>query len=185
MSSAQANIRVRLAERQVARYREDVGDWQNEPDALARKCWPIEDMIARGLHYLSSILRLDDMVRDTDGFQDECSEEVEKEVTESVEEAVVAVRFNLREWLELSERILPDVRALELEYGRVEGAEQFREKIDEIRERLDSSHPITIDEHGRVFDHEGRRLCLPGLSAADIVRSLEQERAGRLVPLAD
>ena len=63
MSSSQANIRIRLAERQLARYREDVGDWQVEHDALAQDCWPIEDLIENGNHYLRSILRLNEAAK--------------------------------------------------------------------------------------------------------------------------
>jgi hypothetical protein len=173
MSLAQPNSRIRLAEKQVARYREDVGDWQSENDALARGCWPVEDLINNGTHYLQSIVRLDAAVRN------------EHSHPQGDIDAILAVRYQLRGWLQISEQVLVHVERLEREYGHVEGAAHFRDDIEGVRKRLDSTRPIQIDEFGRVFEVGGELVLLPGLTPADILESLEDERAGRLVPLTD
>jgi hypothetical protein len=173
MSLAQPDSRIRLAEKQVARYREDVVDWQSAHDALARSCWPIEDLINNGTHYLRSILRLDAVVR-------EATSPPQADI-----DALLAVRYHLRGWLQISMQVLADVDSLEREYGQVEGAALFRDDIDAVRKRLDSTRSVQIDEFGRVFGLGGELICLPGLTPADILESLEDEREGRLIPLAD
>lgn len=173
MSSSQANIRIRLAERQLARYREDVGDWQVEHDALAQDCWPIEDLIENGNHYLRSILRLNEAAK-SEGAESSCKTD-----------AILAVRYHLRGWLEVSEKVLHEVEKLEKEYGHLEGADRFREDIERVRYRLVSSKPIHIDELGRVFDENGELVLLPGLTSNDILDSLADEGEGRLVPFTD
>jgi hypothetical protein len=173
MSSSQANTHVRLAEKQVTRYREDVGDWQSEHDALARTCWPIEDLVNKGSHYLQALMRLDEAVRD------------EQLQSNGNIDALLAVRFNLREWLQVSEQVLGYVERLEREYDHVEGAVCFRDDIEMVRQRLESTRPIHIDELGRVFEVTGELVFLPGLTPDDILESLHDEREGRLVPLAE
>ena len=168
MSLAQPNNRIRLAEKQVARYREDVGDWQNEHDTLARTCWPIEDLISNGNHYLQSILRLDAAVRQ------------ESLLPQGGIEAYLAVRFALREWVEISQSVLKSVEMLEEEYGGVEGAAALRENVEMVERRLDSARPIAIDDRGGAFEVTGERIILPGITPEDLLESLEDERQGRL-----
>jgi hypothetical protein len=171
MSSAPPDNRLRLAEQQVARYREDIEEWQREHNEVAQKSCPIEDVIINGTHYLHAIIRLDaalksESMREQGGI-----------------EPSLGIRYALREWLVVSQRVLEQVERLERDYGHVEGASVLRSDIEMVQTRLDSTRPISIDALGRVFEITGERIILPGLSPDNVREAMEDEREGRVYPL--
>jgi hypothetical protein len=117
------SARVRFAEKQVRRFREDVGDWQNEREPVGRTFLSIEDVLSAGRFYVRAIMR--------------CPAEDA--------EAYLGVRCALRMWLETSQQVLKHVEDLEKERGQVEGAVLIRSEIEMVRRRLDSARPIHIN----------------------------------------
>ena len=171
MAVAQPYSPVRLAEKQVARYREDVGEWQGGSGIAAEKRLSIEDVIFVANVSLEALRRSDAAVRKE--FLHRCGRI----------DAFLEVRYALRQWLETSRVVLKHVEHLEQHRGQIEGAASLRDGTEMVDRRLNSARPIHIDELGQVFEANGEQAILPGITPEDVLESLEDERQGRLYPL--
>jgi hypothetical protein len=160
MTPSQPSTRVRFAQKQAERFREDVGDWQSEHEPVVMS---IEDVVSAGSYYLRTIIR---------------------RLPGDIEERL-GVRYALRKWLETSQQVVAHLEDLEKEGGQIEGAALLRSNVEMVHSLLDSARAIHIDEHGQVFELSGERVILAGLTPEDVLESLEDERQGRVYPLAE
>jgi hypothetical protein len=168
MTSAQASAGIRLAEKQISRYREDVEEWKRDHDVVAKLCWRIEELIESAHHSIHSIMRAEAALR-----ADAISEGENLELS-------LKLRYVFNEWLELSKtEILTVVERLEERYN-INGASVLRSDIETVQARLNSVRPVRIDETGRVFEETGEQVLIPGLTPEDIRKSLDDEKAGRV-----
>jgi hypothetical protein len=53
---------------------------------------------------------------------------------------------------------------------------------EEIRQ---SARPVRVDEAGRIFEMSGEPIIMPGLAPENILKGIEDERAGRLRSLEE
>lgn len=53
---------------------------------------------------------------------------------------------------------------------------------EEIRQ---STRPVRVDEAGRIFEMSGEPIIMPGLAPENILKGIEDERAGRLRSLEE
>jgi hypothetical protein len=118
MKVTQPRERIECAEREVARYKDDVESWKRDHDALADD-WAWEDLIAKANFLFDQIMRLDVRVQrtilverrhDESGLQDE-------------------LRRVLGDWMSTSIQVIAHGERLQQEYGRVEGIGALRENL--------------------------------------------------------
>jgi hypothetical protein len=57
-----------------------------------------------------------------------------------------------------------------------------RSADEEIRQ---SPRPVRVDEAGRIFEMSGEQIIIPGLAPKNILKGIEDERAGRLRSLEE
>jgi hypothetical protein len=143
--------RIGYAEKEVDRYKVDVRDWKTKHSDLAERCWPWEDLAAKANFLFGRILDLDTDVQ----------EEILAGRMEYDAEFDNKLRGLLREWLEVSEDVLPHLVRLEAEYEVIDGAAQLRDNIEQARailtpddqlfraERLVELRDAAIDAHRR------------------------------------
>ena len=109
--------RVRNAEREVGRFRED---WQVAYERM-QGCWALEDIIDKANHLHGRILALDMTIqRLVAGAPDDYDPAVDSKL-----------RDVLRQWFEVSRGMLGAVDDFERESGTLEGTGAFRENVKE------------------------------------------------------
>jgi hypothetical protein len=175
MSMKQSLIRIKFAEKELLRYREDVGDWNEQHDELASDCWIWEDLVAKA-NFLFE--RLTCLFADIAKFALECDQQLAE---------VMRARNlrNLAVWQEVSVRLLAQAMVAERGCGSVEGVELLRANNGKATEKLNSPRPVRIDENGRIFEMSGEQIILSGLAPEEVLKSLEDERCGRTRPLRE
>jgi hypothetical protein len=123
MPMTQPQRRIKNAEREVIRFRDDViqQDWKQQHDALSEDCWAWEDLIAKANFLFDRIMDVD-----TD---------IQEYVLTNHLEYDAALQEKLRslteDWLNISIQLIPHVERLEQEYGEVEGGHKLRENLSE------------------------------------------------------
>lgn len=159
----QPRKRIKYAEKEVARYREDVESSNGDHNSLATDCSVCEDMIAKANFIFDRIIHVDIEIQQyilLQGHLDEADLQED-------------LRGLLNDWLELSTRVVSDGKRLQEEYGRAEGLETLKDNAREARSIL------TPDDE--FFDHE--KLSSLGDEAVEAHRSglteplLEDERS--------
>lgn len=112
-------------------------------------------------------------------------------------------------WAMPCHRCLEEIKSVESEGGQVHGAKRFRRYCEQAEDILLGDNPffddaekagkwaaitatyrapcrpVVVDEDGRIFETDGGRFNMPGLTPADILESLEDERAGRMRSLKE
>lgn len=126
MATTQSISRINFAEREVDRYQEDVNAWKPEHDPLNTDFWIWEDLVAKANFIFGRILELDTDIQ----------EGVLTGKFEFDEEADVKVRDLLRQWSEVSVKVLQHVVQLEKLFGDVEGAQVLRANMKQAQSML-------------------------------------------------
>jgi hypothetical protein len=114
-----------------------------------------------------------------------------------------------KQWAMPCHRCLEEIKSVESEGGLVHGAKRFRRYCEQAADivlgdnpffddaetagrwaALTAKHrkpcrPVVVDSDGRIFEADGERFNMPGLTPGEILEALEDERAGRMRSLKD
>ncbi len=132
MTTVQPRRRIRFAQKEVVRFREDIEDCRVENEDLVIDLGLASDLVDRANYLFGWIMHLDIAIRVA--------------VLESLasDDLIPFAEQVLREWLEVSLVLLQKVDRLESEHGSIEGTKEFRA------------------DHGSPRDLHGRRRLFPG-----------------------
>lgn len=121
----------------------------------------------------------------------------------------VSIREYYEQWAMPCRRCLDEIQYLEAKGIWIEGADEFKRHCDEATDILAGDNPffddaeraghwaaiaarhrapcrpVQVDEDGRIFESDGERFNMPGLTPADIQEAFEDERVGRMRPLKE
>ena len=89
----------------MGRYRDDVDVWKQDHDSLARDCWLWEDLVAKANFVFQRIILLDQDVREAELAG-------QLEATQSFADLESMVEELMRNWVEVSAEIEPQVKQL-------------------------------------------------------------------------
>lgn len=166
---------------------------------LERRVRRLENVLTIGNWLFRSIRVIENNWRD----------EVLKGATPYDPDEARSIREFFKQWAIPCGRIQGEIAALESKRAAVQGAEAFRRYCEEAEEILagnspffddaersgrwaaltaayrEPCRPISVDEEGRIFELNGERFHMPGLTPADILEAREDERAGRMRPLKE
>lgn len=109
-----------------------------------------------------------------------------------------------RRWSAPCQRCLNEIDHFDATLTSVEGGDEFKRHCIDAKQILAGNNPffhdernaaqwadviaflrpnprpVRVEEDGRIFEMSGEQFLMPGLEPADILESLEDERAGRL-----
>jgi hypothetical protein len=172
MSQAQPMEQIEFVERELEGYRGYVKDWRRDHTEVARRCWPVEDVIAKANFVFGSLSRISaDLKRHS--------------AHDLAAEVCVRQQHVMRQWLALSVTVLEHVAALEKTDGAVEGAPQFRADMTLARSETKSAKAVEIDDDGNVYEMTGEPAILPGLTPDQVARGIRDAKAGRTRSLSE
>lgn len=158
MPMTQPSSRIKYAEKELDRFRDDVEDWKREHH-LVQVCWEYEDLVAKANFLYTRIIDLDEDIQEVCLLS---GAEFHYELDQKVDQL-------LSSWLEISLEILPHIGDLEREYSSLDGAEDFRRNVKEVQAIL------TPD-----------REFFAGDALVDLRdQAVDDHRAGRTEPLLD
>jgi hypothetical protein len=121
MTTVQPRRRIRFAQKEVFRFREDIEDCIAENLDLVIDLGLARDLVDRSNYLFGWIMLVDNSIRVVvlEGYASDELIDFAKEV--------------LRQWLEVSLLLLQKIDRLESEHGIIEGTKEFRAKIAEAR----------------------------------------------------
>jgi len=121
----QPRSRIRYAEKEISRFRDDVEDWKRDHHQV-QACWAYEDLVAKANFLYTRIIDLDQDIRESFLLQGcEFNPELDRDLSNI-----------LSNWLAASLEILPHVGALEKEYSGLDGGDDFRRNVKEAQSIL-------------------------------------------------
>ena len=136
MSTTQPTTRIEFAEREVGRFVEDIQDWKQRHDEVAKNCWPLEDLVAKANYVFVRIMGLD-----TDIQEGVLNGQIEFDPLLDEQ-----IRSLLKRWHDISREVLPHVERLNQEYQAIDGSSDFRENFDQARMILTPDLDLFLDE---------------------------------------
>jgi len=126
MTVSQPLRRIKNAEREVARFRDDVileENWMRQHAELADKCRLLEDLVAKANFLFERIMDLDTEIQES-SLSRQCEE------TTGFQRQV---RDLVADWRNTCLQMTPYLDRLAAEYGGIEGAAKLRENLSEAR----------------------------------------------------
>lgn len=118
--------RIKFAEKEVKRYRDDVEGWKKLHDDLQEDCWIWEDLIAKANFIFLRYLKLDHDIQQA----------ILTSVIDYSEETEQEMWTLLRDWLDISRQLIPQVDRLKQSYGSVDGSEDLLRNVKEAEAML-------------------------------------------------
>ena len=163
---------IEFVERELEGYRGYVEDWRRDHTEVARRFWPVEDVIAKANFVFGSLLRISGDLR-------------RNSADDLAVEMCVRHQHLMRQWLALSVTVLEHVVELEKTFDAVEGAPQFCANMVVARSETEAATAVEIDDDGNVYEMTGEPAILPGLTPDQVARGIRDAKAGRTRSLSE